>query len=165
MPGATACATKNVPRRLVSRTLFQSSQVKSTAGLRTLPPALVTRMSIFPKAASASWAMRRMLGPHLAGRDQLQALGIFAARRARALEADLARHDRLQRNGDVRREVPDQRHAAALAHGGDRAAHGGLDADGLEGRIGAPAFGERPHRGPDVAGAGVDDMGRAELLC
>ena len=45
---ATACETKNVPRRFVSRIRFQSSQVTSKAGLRTLHPALFTRISIFP---------------------------------------------------------------------------------------------------------------------
>ena len=45
---ATACATKNSPRRFVSSTRFQSSQVSSTAGLRTFSPALFTRMSILP---------------------------------------------------------------------------------------------------------------------
>src|SRR3954462_3800892 len=58
---ATAWATKKVPRRLVSSTLFQSSQVISSAGLRTLHPALLTRMSIRPKAAWASSPIWRML--------------------------------------------------------------------------------------------------------
>ena len=56
-----AWATKKVPRRLVSSTLFQSSQLTSTAGLRTLQPALFTRMSILPKAATASSAICLML--------------------------------------------------------------------------------------------------------
>ena len=58
---AIACATKNVPRRLVSSTRFQSSQVMSSAGFRTLQPALLTRMSIFGYAAAAASAMRWML--------------------------------------------------------------------------------------------------------
>ena len=49
-----AWATKKLPRRLVSRMRFQSSQVTSSAGLRMLQPALLTRMSIWPKAASAA---------------------------------------------------------------------------------------------------------------
>ena len=37
-------ATKKLPRKFVSSTKFQSSQVTSRAGLRTLQPALFTRM-------------------------------------------------------------------------------------------------------------------------
>ena len=48
------CATKKAPRRLVSSTRFQSSQVTSSAGLRTLQPALLTRMWICGKAFAAS---------------------------------------------------------------------------------------------------------------
>ncbi len=51
---ATDWATKNAPRRLVSRIRFQSSHVTSTAGFRTLHPALFTRMSMRPNAFAAS---------------------------------------------------------------------------------------------------------------
>ena len=58
---AIACATKKLPRRFVSSTRFQSSHVTSSAGLRTLHPALFTRMSTRPKAASAASAMAAIL--------------------------------------------------------------------------------------------------------
>ena len=58
---ATACDTKNVPRKFVSSTVFQSSHVTSSAGLRMLQPALLTRMSIRPKCAAAASAICRML--------------------------------------------------------------------------------------------------------
>ena len=61
MPRAAACATKKLPRRLVSRIKFQSSQVTSSAGLRTLQPALLTRISRPPKADSAATTAFSML--------------------------------------------------------------------------------------------------------
>ncbi len=61
MRRAICCATKKLPRRFVSTTRFQSSHVTSSAGLRTLPPALFTRICPCPQAASASAAIRSML--------------------------------------------------------------------------------------------------------
>ena len=52
---------EEVPRRLVSRIVFQSSQVTSTAGLRMLQPALLTRMSMWPSSPSASATALSML--------------------------------------------------------------------------------------------------------
>src|SRR5207302_1688284 len=57
MPRATAWETKKEPRRLVSRIRFQSSQVTSSAGFRTLHPALFTRISRWPNAACAADTM------------------------------------------------------------------------------------------------------------
>ena len=49
-------------------------------------------------------------------REQLDARRVFARRRAGALQPDLPRHHRLQRQLDLGRDVADQRHRAALAH-------------------------------------------------
>ena len=57
MCGATAWATKKEPRRFVSSTVFQSSQVTSAARLRTLQPALLTSTSMWPNASCAASAM------------------------------------------------------------------------------------------------------------
>ena len=67
-------ATKKVPRRLVSSTLLYSSQLMSMVGLRTLQPALLTRMSILPTAAWPRSAIWRMLASSRTSSDRLVTL-------------------------------------------------------------------------------------------
>ena len=52
MPGATAWQHRNVVRTLTSMTSWKNASVISTSGWRPRrPPALLTRMSMRPKAA------------------------------------------------------------------------------------------------------------------
>ena len=111
-------------------------------------------------AAPRHWSgNRRRSSP----RDRSRQAGYSPLRSARAVERQLPRHDRLQRQLHLGRQVAHQRHLAALCARGDGQLHGGRDADGLDGHVGPAAAGQREQPRQRIVAVGTQRFVGAQL--
>jgi uncharacterized oxidoreductase len=95
--------------------------------------------------------------------QQLNRFRIFARGGAGALQANLTADDFLERKGDLRRDVADQRDSAAFANAVDRGGDGFRSSHSFEGNVDANSVGEFQDLRDEI-GFGGEGFGRTEFL-